>query len=284
VVTRGPSLEEWRRGIQTHNDSRKEYDQLVRALGRLHADLFLDVVADSSVLRGRGSLDGLPPKSMAGFMKREVETFLARKQYIDSLVWRTTSRHLGNLLNTSIRDEKDYYKDRLIAGLDGRELAIDQAANWICSADKGKWRHLIPSTRLLLVDYIPVNPGDGGVMGRALGPTDQHLRVLHRAITPDATLYRFSRIASPYPSSVGGNKLLGYMFQLTSGLNWPNFGDPRWDSFAMFYLTAIAHAQGFADGNKRIAHLAYAIVLIKNTHDFKAPSEALERWLVRMNE
>jgi hypothetical protein len=120
-------------------------------------------------------------------------------------------------------------------------------------------------------------------MGRALGPTYHHLRALHKAIAPEATLYRFSRIPSPYPSSVGGDKLLGYIFQLTSGIRWPEFGDPRWDSIAMFYLTAIAHAQGFADGNKRIANLAYAIVLIKNTHNFKAPSEALKKRLIRMN-
>jgi hypothetical protein len=218
---------------------------------------------------------------MAGFMKQEVETFLARKQYLDSLMRQAASGHLGTLLNENIRDAGDYYDDPLIEGLDGRELAIDQAANWICSADNGKWRHMIPSTRLLLVDHIPVNPGDGGVMGRALGPTDQNLRELHRTIAPEATLYRFSRNASAHPSSVGGDKLLGYLFLLTSGLEWPGFGDPRWDSFAMFYLTAIAHSRAFADGNKRIAHLAYAIVLIKNTHAFKAPSEALEHWLTR---
>jgi hypothetical protein len=204
-------------------------------------------------------------------------------RYVDSLVWKTVGGRLGDMLNGSIRDEKDYYKDPLIAGLDGRELAIDQAANWICSGENGNWRHLIPSVRLLLVDYIPVNQGAGGIMGRALGPTERHLRELHRAVAPDAKLYRFNSDPVPYPSTVGGNKLLSYIFQLTAGINWPRFGDAQWDSFAMFYMTAIAHVQGFADGNKRVAHLAYAIVMIKNTHNFKAPSVGLERWLVRMN-
>lgn len=277
-VTRGPSLDEWRRRIRTHNDSRRQWSQLERTLGWLYAELFIDLVADQEVLVHGGSLDALPPAAMAVYIQNELDRFRSRRRHVDWLMMRTVTGHLGTLLNGSIRPTADYYRNAQ-PGLQGRDLAIDQAANWIC----GSYAPALPLTRQLLNHYIPVAPGHPGIMGdQALGPTEKHLRDIHLQVASDSNRFRLGKEA-PYPSSLGGSKLLSYIFQLSAGTNWPAFGSPRWDSIAMFYLASIVHVQGFGDGNKRAGHFAYSIVMIKNTHSFKAPSAALERWLTRMD-
>jgi hypothetical protein len=256
-----------------------QYGQLVRALDPVYAELFLDLVADQAVLMNRGSLDMLPPADMAKFIEHELEAFRSRRQYVNTLMRQMDTGHLGTLLNNSLRPESDYYKNALVAGQSGRDLAIDQAANWIC----GSYAAALPLTRHLLNHYIPLGRGHAGVMGdRALGPTERHLRDIHPQVAPDSNRFRLGKDA-PYPSSLGGSKLLTYIFQLSSLTNWPPVGSPRWDSVAMFYLASIVHVQAFGDGNKRVGHFAYSIVLIKNTHSFKAPSVALENWLARMD-
>ena len=63
------------------------------------------------------------------------------------------------------------------------------------------------------------------------------------------------------------------------------YGDPPPDlaDLAASLAFGLARNHPFSDGNKRAGHLAYAIVLIKGTHDFKAPTSALESQLFRMN-
>jgi hypothetical protein len=100
--------------------------------------------------------------------------------------------------------------------------------------------------------------------------------------------YRFNYLGGDvrYPSTVGAGVLLEELFQLTAGCGptaWPPFGDNRWEGIAMFYLASLVTIQAFSDGNKRAGHLAYAIVLIKGTHAFKAPTTAHENALFRMN-
>ena len=214
-------------------------------------------------------------------MKGERENYNTRKQYVDSLIPQTKSGALGTILNNNLRLKTDYYKNPLGGVLTGRNLAIDEAANWVC----GDYVAALPATRALLDHYIPVNPGDGGPMGHALGRTTQHLREVFSRAVQNPAPYRINLMGGvKYPSTVGGSELLEYIIGLTSGtIGWPAFGDAHWESIAMFYLVSIVHVQGFPDGNKRTGHLAYAIVLIKGTHTFKAPTTVKEGELFKMN-
>jgi hypothetical protein len=119
----------------------------------------------------------------------------------------------------------------------------------------------------------------------ALGRTTEHLDNIWSIAVPNGAPYRMNIAGTaPYPSSIGGHALVEEIIRLTAGTNsWPAFGSAQWESIAMFYLISLVHVQGYSDGNKRLSHLAYAIVLIKNTHTFLAPTAARENQLFRMN-
>ena len=131
------------------------------------------------------------------------------------------------------------------------------------------WKAPIPGVKILELDL----------------QTTADARLLR--IMPNAAPYRINLMGgAKYPSTIGGSVLLDHILGLTSGCNdntWPAFGDAQWESIAMFYMTSIVHVQGFPDGNKRTGHIAYAIVLIKGTHQFKVPTLAKENELFRMN-
>jgi hypothetical protein len=271
----------WRRGIRDHADSKVEFNLLANTIGRPNAKKFLETLYDKWVVGFKYKIDDLKPIQVSDYMKGERENFNARKLYVDSLVPQTASGALGTILNNNLRPTGDYYKNPLRNGLAGRDLAIDQAANWVC----GSFVPALPATRALLDDYIPATPGAGGPMGHALGRTTQHLRDVFNRAVQNAAPYRINLMGGvKYPSTVGGSVLLEHIIGLTAGTNsWPRFGDAQWESIAMFYLTSIVHVQGFPDGNKRTGHLAYAIALIKGTHAFKAPTTTKESELFRMN-
>lgn len=216
-------------------------------------------------------------------MKTERENYSNRKLYVDALVPQTRGGQLGTILNANLRPASDYYKNPLRNGLTGRDLAIDQAANWVC----GSYVAGLPATRATLEYYIPANPGHGGPMEHALGRTTEPLRKMYKRITIGQNIapYRLNLSGgAKYPSTVGGSVLLEHIIGLTAGTDsWPNFGNAQWESIAMFYLVSIVHVQGFTDANKRTGHMAYAIVLIKGTHGFKAPTVVKENELFRMN-
>ena len=85
-----------------------------------------------------------------------------------------------------------------------------------------------------------------------------------------------------YPSSIGGRFLLELIFQWTANAVWPAPGDDQWQDVALFYFGAVATVQGYTDGNKRAARMAYAVTLLKGKRPFTAPSPALEGELIRM--
>src|SRR6185312_1787898 len=120
----------WRRGIQAHVDSRGEFGQLERLIGRENAKRFLETVYDKWTQNFK--IDTLKASDTAMFMKTERENFTNRKQYVDSLVPQCNSGALGTVLNANLRAVGDYYKNPSGGVLAGRALAIDQAANWIC--------------------------------------------------------------------------------------------------------------------------------------------------------
>ncbi len=81
----------------------------------------------------------------------------------------------------------------------------------------------------------------------------------------------------------GGRYLLETVFEWTAGALWPFAGDERWLDVALFYLGAVGTVQGYPDGNKRIARMAYALTLLRGKHRFIAPSGALEKKLIQIN-
>ena len=271
----------FRRGIRDHKDSKAEFTQLANALGRPAAKQFLETLYDKWVVQNRSKIDDLKPDLAAFFMKTEREAYVARKLYVDSLGPLSASGQLATILNANTRPLAEYYNNPLGGALAARDLAIDQAANWVC----GTYVPALPQTRQLLRYYIPSTSGVGGPMGGALGPTSQGVRDVFGVAVQNAAAYRLVIAQkTKYPSTVGGSLLLDYIFTATAGNTWPQFGNAHWEDIAMFYMIAMAHVQGFPDGNKRTSHLAYAIVLIKGTHAFKAPTAAKESELIRMNQ
>lgn len=271
----------WRQSIEQHNNSRVEFNQLSHTIGREHAKKFVELIYEWAGNSGM-NIATLTPDIVSDFIRKERENVTSKRQYVGSLVPQTSSGALGGILNANLRADADYYNNPLGHGLAGRDLAIDKAANWIC----GGFVAGIPATRALLAQYIPTQGGHHGKAGAALGRTSEHMRKIHKRAVPNAPAYRFNYLAGDvkYPSTVGANVLLGDVFALTAGTNvWPAFGDAAWESIAMFYLVSIVTIQAFSDGNKRAGHLAYAIVLIKGTHNFKAPTTAKESELFRMN-
>lgn len=271
----------WRKSIQDHQDSRGEFNQLSATMGQKPAEAYLETIYDWAG-DSKMKIDTLKPDMISDFIKMERENVVSKRQYVTSLVSETKSGNLGTILNANLRPEMDYYKNRAGTGLAARKLAIDKAANWIC----GSYVAALGSTRALLEEYIPTNPGQHGKAGAALGRTPDSIRKVHKKAVLNAPAYRFNYLggAVKYPSTVGAKCLMEELFQLTAGTNvWPQFGDAHWESIAMFYLVSLVTIQAFSDGNKRAGHLAYAIVLIKGTHTFKAPTAAKESELFRMN-
>ncbi len=150
---------------------------------------------------------------------------------------------------------------------------IDRAADWICRTMHGD---RVAAVRELLSGNAATPSG------AVLGKTPEVLDRIHARLFPEAPAQRSPNPAVAYPSSIGGRHLLETVFGWTADALWPGPGDPGWLDVALFYLGAIGSAQGFADGNKRMARIAYALTLIRGSRRFVAPGEALEQTLIRM--
>jgi hypothetical protein len=125
--------------------------------------------------------------------------------------------------------------------------------------------------------------------GPPLGPNASMLQAIFQPVVANLASadnpmppYRGPNFATSYPSSVGGNYLLNWIFTQTAATAWPPQGDDQWEDWALFYLGSIVTVQGFTDGNKRMGRLAYSIVLLKAGREFKAPTVALENQLYHM--
>lgn len=267
----------WRKVNQTTQPAAGEYNQLKTIVGKKAADNCIDIIYKHFVNNGKINI---APDLVQLFLKFERENFLLRRRFFTELIPRTSSGELGRLLNANLRSENDYYKNKT-GNIAGRELAIDKAANWIC----GGYVAGIPATKAILSSYIPTRAGDNGKAGAALGTSTNHIKKIHKKLLPNAPKNRFGYAGGnpKYPTTASATILLEEIFNLVGGkASWPPFGDAQWESIAMFYMSAIITVQGFSDGNKRTGHMAYAIILIKGTHDFKAPTTATENALFRM--
>lgn len=265
----------WAKGMRTDVACQASVAQLERLIGPKKTLAFLGLIHDRYQNAATGGI-------VDTFVGMERDNVTRRRQFVAALMQKAAANQLSQGLNANIEPVGNYYNNPTVAGgATARETAIDQAANWVC----GAYTAGIPAVKALLERYIPVTAGQGGRMGQGLGTTPDHIRKVHAAVVPNAPASRFNYAAGPvtYPSTVGAGVLVDEIFAMTAQWPWPTFGSALWENIAMFYLASLVTVQGFSDGNKRAGHMAYAIVLIKGTHAFKAPTAAHETALFRMN-
>ena len=224
----------------------------------------------------------LADNDLTKFMTYERTNFLSKRNHVDFLLQNARNGQHNIQLALKTRPENQWY---VAGGTDvGKALERRKAVFWICNAchDDLKLKE-IKKVRAILKEYIP-NDDTHGITGPALGLTSKWIKKIHKAVCHNPPAYRFGYLAGNpgYPSSVGGAALLEYIFQQTSNFRWPAIGNIKWQDAALFYLGAIVAAQGFTDGNKRAARIAYSIVLIKGGHPFIAPTKAYEGDLFNM--
>lgn len=273
----------WRKHVATHNTTSANYLALAQTYGAKLAKEYVELMYDKAKAQNNEILLDESDGSMsvvAVLLKGERDAVLQRRQFYTSYMTDTKSAKMGTDLDNNLRDVTDYYKTKKANNLAGRELAIDQAANWIC----GDYTAALAKTRALLEEYIPLQAGHHGKLGPCVGPTAAPLFKIHKRLVPDAPATRLAtKFVNKYPSTVGSRYLFDELSMIGAGQTvWPPFGDAHWASIAMFYLASIGTIQVFSDGNKRMSRFAYSVILIKGTHTFRAPTDAYALGLYRM--
>lgn len=115
-----------------------------------------------------------------------------------------------------------------------------------------------------------------------LGKDDAIIKQIWGKIVRNAPLYRMTSISgAPYPSSVGGDWLLKNRILGSTTGSLPR-GDAKWADWAMYYFGAIMNAQPFPDGNKRVARIVYALMMLSGGIKFQAPSAKVGAELAKM--
>jgi hypothetical protein len=172
--------------------------------------------------------------------------------------------------------ETNYLLVRKLPRVGTPEHEIAKAGDWVASTMRGDDREAVLEC---LTRHVLTQPS-----GQALGRTPAELLdKVHAELVTDAPKVRSPNSTTAYPSSIGGRFLLELIFQWTSRIIWPGPGEEIWQDVALFYFGAIATVQGYPDGNKRAARMAYAITLLKAKLPFVAPNLALQSALVRMD-
>lgn len=273
----------WRKFVANHATTGTRYRELEQTYGSKLAKEFVELIYDKAKEQNNASLLDESQVMMGvvdALLKNERDTVLKRRQFYQGYMQDAKSGVLRTDLDLNLRGLADYYKNKQANNLAGRDLAIDQAANWIC----GDYTAALPGTRTLLGEYIPVQAGHHGKLGPCLGPSPEALFKVHKRLVPGVLPQRLSTKFTPkYPSTVGARFLFDELYQMVSGQKvWPPFGDAHWASIAMFYLASIGTIQVFSDGNKRMSRFAYSVILIKGTHTFRAPTDAHALSLYRM--
>lgn len=273
----------WRKGVAKHATTATRYRELEQTYGEKRTKEYVELMYTKAKDQNNDILLDGSKGSMSVvdiLLKGERDAVLQRRQFYQAYMADAKSGQLGRDLDNNLRDVNDYYKSKKATGLTGRNLAVDQAANWIC----GDYVAALPGTRTLLEEYIPVNQGQHGKLGPCLGPSPDALWKVHKRLVPGVAPTRLAtKFVNKYPSTVGAGYLFDELYLLVSGQKvWPPFGDAHWASIAPFYLGSIGTIQVFPDGNKRMSRFAYSVVLIKGTHTFKAPTDTYALSLYRM--
>jgi hypothetical protein len=119
--------------------------------------------------------------------------------------------------------------------------------------------------------------------GWPLGYDTTVLQNIWKSLVPSAGLFRPTNVSgAKYPSSVGGFVLLQKVMGDFSRRTVPGRGSAAWEDWALYLFGAIMASQGFTDGNKRVARLAYAIMISSGVVDFRAMNDAYGSRLASM--
>lgn len=205
----------------------------------------------------------------------ERDQIVKARDYVTLLLKATMAGRLRNNLEEMADPQSNYVAGRSLPAVGTREREIALASYWVSSSMHGAASDAV---RECLTRHVLTKP-----FGLALGRTPgELLDKVHAEIAADAPRVRSPNSATAYPSSVGGRFVLEQVFKWTSKIIWPGPGEEIWQDVALFYLGAIATAQGYADANKRAARMAYAITLLKAELPFVAPNMSLQSALVQM--
>jgi len=203
----------------------------------------------------------------------ECRQIAAKRVYAGELLQRAIEGKLGFLLKEAAEPLPDLPPTPGGKPRGRRETTILAASDWIC---RSMHTDLWETVAKLLAEHST------GPSSDVLGKTPETLDRIHAALCPHAPGTRMPNPEVSYPSSVGGRHLLETIFEWTAEAEWPLPGDEAWLDVALFYLGAIGTVQGYPDGNKRIARMAYTITLLRGRRPFLAPNAELEEQLIRM--
>lgn len=260
------------------------FKDLVEDVGTIKAEAVVDLMFDKQ-LREAESIDRYLQISCD---QSEYSTYIGdqlavesaqireKRQYVTSLLKATMAGDLRHHLVELAEPESNYVVARSGQRSGTIENEIAKASDWIASSMHGNGWDAVHGC---LTRHVLTEPS-----GLALGRTPAELldRV-HSELVTDAPKVRSPNSAAAYPSSIGGRFLLEQIFQWTSRIIWPGPGEEIWQDVALFYLGSIGSVQGYSDGNKRVARMAYAMTLLKADLPFIAPSLALQAALIRID-
>jgi hypothetical protein len=259
------------------------FKELVENIGTAKAELIVDLMFNVQVREtnpdDRYILVSSDKATYSAQICNQLETensqINEKRSYVTVLLKATMAGRLRSNLAEMSEPEANYSDIRQLphAGTKQREIAL--AGDWIASSDRGDGKDAIYEC---LTRHVLTHPS-----GLAIGSTPEKLLdKIHAEIVAEAPMIRSPNSATAYPSSIGGRILLEQIFKWTSRIIWPGPGEEIWHDVALFYLGAIATVQGYADGNKRAARMAYAITLLKADLPFIAPNMSLQSALVQM--
>ena len=259
------------------------FNDLVENIGTTKAELIVDLMFDAQVREtnpdDRYILVSNDKSAYSDQISKQLETESSqineKRGYVTSLLKATMAGRLRSNLAEMTEPESHYSEMRKLprAGTKQREIAL--ASDWISSSLRSDGKDAIHQC---LTHHVLTHPS-GLALGRTPG---ELLDKIHAEVVVDAPRIRSPNSAATYPSSIGGRVLLEQVFKWTSKIIWPGPGEEIWQDVALFYLGAIATVQGYADGNKRVARMAYAITLLKAELPFIAPNMSLQSALVQM--
>jgi hypothetical protein len=258
------------------------FKHLVDDIGAAKADSVIDLIFDLQVRETnpdeRYILASSDEETYSNQIGKQLEAessqIRQKRNYVTLLLKATMAGRLRSNLAEMAEPEANYTVVRKLPRIGTRQREIALATDWIASSFRTDGREAV---RDCLTSHVLTNPS-----GIALGRPGELIDKVHAEVVADAPKVRSPNSATAYPSSIGGRFLLEQVFKWTSRIIWPGPGEEIWQDVALFYLGAIATVQGYADGNKRAARMAYAITLLKAELPFIAPNMSLQSALVQM--
>jgi len=260
------------------------FKNLAAEIGNEHAETVANLIFDSEVRETNPAeryvliaADRLAdyPARIDQLLQAEFTQIVGTRDYVTSLLKTAMAGELRSIMVGLSEPESSDSMARQPLQSETQDDDIAKAANWVGSSMHGNGIDVVHDS---LTRHILTKPRRLA-LGQA--PTDL-LDQVHTELAADAPKVRSPNSLTTYPSSIGGRFLLELVFNWTSNIIWPGPGEEIWQDVALFYFGAIATVQGYTDGNKRVARMAYAITLLRAELPFVAPNLALQKALIRI--